>query len=90
MGLGTTLFWLFLLRLTLLSVLMAWVYNNNRRSKLSAILFRFAYNFTFSLVYPVPETTHLSGTILILLLVSAVVVILGSGTLTRREVLSVE
>jgi len=46
-GFGTTLFWLFILRMTLLSIPITWVYNNNQRSILSAVLLHFAYNFTF-------------------------------------------
>jgi hypothetical protein len=60
-GLGTPLFWLFLLRMTALSAPIPWVYNNNGRSILSAILLHLAYNFTFSFLYPVPETMRLAG-----------------------------
>jgi membrane protease YdiL (CAAX protease family) len=86
-GFGTPLFWLFLLRLTALSVPITWVYNNNRRSILSAILLHFAYNFTFSFVSPVPETMHGSGTVLTLLMGIVIVVAWGPRTLTRREAL---
>jgi membrane protease YdiL (CAAX protease family) len=89
-GFGTTLFWLFLLRMTLLSVPLTWVYNNNRRSILSAILLNFAYNFTFSFVYPIPETMHLYGTVLILLMVIVIVIIWGPQTLSHQEVLGLE
>lgn len=84
-GFGTNLFWLFLLRMTLLSVPMTWVYNSNQRSILSAILFHFAYNFTFSFVYPIPETVHLYGTALVLIMVVAIVTIWGSQMLTRPK-----
>jgi hypothetical protein len=53
---------------------------------LSAILLHFAYNFTFSFVYPIPETMHLYGTTLVLLMVIGVVVMWGPQTLTRRGV----
>lgn len=89
-GFGTVLFWLFLLRMTLLSVIVTWVYNNNRRSILSAILLHFAYNFTFNLVYPVPETMHLYGTVLILITVIVVVIVWGPQTLAHRGVSSLE
>lgn len=82
-GFGTGLFWLFLLRMTLLSVPMAWVYNNTRRSILSAILLHFAYNFTFSFVYPIPESMHLIGTGSILMMVIVIVLVWGPQTLTR-------
>jgi membrane protease YdiL (CAAX protease family) len=84
-GFGSTLFRLFLLRMTLISVLMTWVYNNNRRSILSAILFHFAYNFTFSLLYPISEAVHLYGTILTLILAIGVALIWGPQTLARRR-----
>lgn len=45
LGLGTLGFWLFMVGKIPLSVLMTWVYNNNRRSTLSAILFHFSVNF---------------------------------------------
>jgi membrane protease YdiL (CAAX protease family) len=83
-GFGTLLFWLFLLRMTLLSVPITWVYNNNRRSILSAILLHFAYNFTFSFVYPVPDTMHIVGTGLMLLLDIVIVIAWGPKTLTGR------
>lgn len=86
-GFRTNLFWLFLLRMTLLSVPMTWVYNSNQRSILSAILFHFAYNFTFSFVYPIPETVHLYGTALVLIMVVAIVTIWGSQMLTRPKAL---
>jgi membrane protease YdiL (CAAX protease family) len=83
-GFGTLLFWLFLLRMTLLSIPITWVYNNNRRSILSAILLHFAYNFTFSFVYPVPETVHVVGTALMLALAALIVIGWGPETLTGR------
>jgi membrane protease YdiL (CAAX protease family) len=89
-GFGTTLFWLFLLRMALLSVPMTWVYNNNQRSILSAILLHFAYNLTFSFVYPIPETMHLYGTAAILMMVIVIVIIWGPQTLTHRETLDLE
>lgn len=85
-GFGTMLFWLFLLRMTLISVLITWIYNNNQRSILSAILLHFAYNFTFSFVYPIPDTMHLFGTLLILLMVIVIVRFWGPQTLTRSTV----
>ncbi|GAP41715.1 CPBP family intramembrane glutamic endopeptidase [Flexilinea flocculi] len=45
LGLGTEAFWLFMADKIPLSVLMTWVYNNNRRSTLSAVLFHFSVNF---------------------------------------------
>jgi len=44
LGLGTAQFWLYMLDKVPQSVLMTWIYNNNRRSILSAILFHFMVN----------------------------------------------
>lgn len=44
LGLGTSQFWLYMLDKVPQSVLMTWIYNNNRRSTLSAILFHFMVN----------------------------------------------
>jgi membrane protease YdiL (CAAX protease family) len=83
-GAGTLLFWLFVLRMTLFSVPITWVYNHTGRSILSAILFHFAYNLTYSLVYPVPEGLHLTGTLLLLGAAVGIVIVWGPRTLTRR------
>lgn len=44
LGLGTGQFWLYMLDKVPESILMTWIYNNNRRSTLSAILFHFMIN----------------------------------------------
>jgi uncharacterized protein len=44
LGLGTAQFWLYMMDKVPQSVLMTWIYNNNRRSTLSAILFHFMVN----------------------------------------------
>lgn len=44
LGLGTARFWLYMLDKVPQSVLMTWIYNNNRRSTLSAILFHLMIN----------------------------------------------
>ena len=44
LGLGTSQFWLYMLDKVPQSILMTWLYNNNRRSTLSAILFHFMVN----------------------------------------------
>jgi membrane protease YdiL (CAAX protease family) len=44
LGLGTGQFWLYMMDKVPLSILMTWVYNNNRQSTLSAILFHFMVN----------------------------------------------
>ena len=44
LGLGTVRFWLYMMDKVPQSVLMTWIYNNNRRSTLSAIMFHFMVN----------------------------------------------
>jgi membrane protease YdiL (CAAX protease family) len=45
LGIGTSQFWLYMLDKIPQSVLMTWIYNNNRRSTASAVLFHFMVNF---------------------------------------------
>jgi uncharacterized protein len=45
LGMGTPLFWLYMLDKIPQSIWMTWIYNNNRRSTLSAVLFHFMVNF---------------------------------------------
>jgi membrane protease YdiL (CAAX protease family) len=45
LGVGTPQFWLYMLDKVPLSILMTWLYNNNRRSTLTAVLFHFMVNF---------------------------------------------
>lgn len=46
LGVFTVDFWLFLLMMIPETVLMTWIYNNNKRSTLSAVFFHFAINLT--------------------------------------------
>ena len=50
LGLGTQGFWLFMLDKIPQSILITWVFNNNRRSTWSAVLFHFMINFLGELV----------------------------------------
>lgn len=45
LGVGTQRFWLYMLDKVPESILMTWLYNNNRRSTVTAILFHFMVNF---------------------------------------------
>jgi membrane protease YdiL (CAAX protease family) len=51
-GFGTTGFWLFMAGLIPETILMTWIFNNTRRSTLSAILFHFMTNFTGQFLDP--------------------------------------
>ncbi len=55
LGLGTQRFWLYMLDKMPQSVLMTWIYNNTRRSTLSAILFHFTVNFVGELFDLAPQ-----------------------------------
>ena len=46
MGLGSRSFWLYMSAIVPTTVLMTWIYNNTRRSTLSAVLFHFMINLT--------------------------------------------
>lgn len=84
LGVGTLSFWLFMLDKVPQSVLMTWIYNHNRRSTLSAVLFHFMVNFIGELF----ELTARADVFLILLwIVAAVAVTLAMGpeTLTRQS-----
>lgn len=50
LGIGTPQFWLYMLDKVPQSILMTWIYNNNRRSTLSAVLFHFMVNFVGELI----------------------------------------
>jgi membrane protease YdiL (CAAX protease family) len=83
-GYGSALFWLFSLGMLPQSVLIAWVYNNNQRSTLSAILFHFVINFSGEFFSPTLEARFYQF-VLITLMASIVVAIWGPKTLTFRE-----
>lgn len=67
-GAGTWLFWLFIMRMTALTIIMTVVYNANHRSILSAILLHFMFNFTFVFLQPAPMEIHGYGTLILVLL----------------------
>ena len=73
-GVSTPEFWLFLAGILPLSILHTWVYNENRWSTLAAVLLHFAYNFTWSLVYPISVSVNLLQ--VVLMSIAAVVLIL--------------
>lgn len=50
LGIGTPQFWLYLLDKIPQSILITWIYNNNRRSILAAVLFHFMVNFVGELL----------------------------------------
>jgi len=72
LGVNTPRFWIFLATMVPLSVLMTWVYNNARRSTLSAALVHFTGNLCGALV---AKTAWLAGIELALLTICATVVV---------------
>lgn len=84
LGIGTPTFWLFMLDKIPQSVIMTWVYNNNRRSTLSAILIHFMVNYIGELF---DLTRQAEAYQVFLWWVSAlgVTAFWGAATLTRIE-----
>ena len=50
LGVYSLAFWLFMLELISAAFIMTWIFNNNQRSTLSAVLFYFMFNFSGELV----------------------------------------
>jgi membrane protease YdiL (CAAX protease family) len=81
-GVGTLRFWLFFINIVALSVLYSWVFNNNRRTTLSAILFHFMTNFTGEL-FTLPVRVEAYKTLWIVIAAIAVTFVWGPSTLAR-------
>jgi uncharacterized protein len=88
MGLFSLRFWLFFIQVLPLAVLFTWVYNNNGRSTLSAILMHFMTNSTITLIvelrHALPERIEVIRTAVFVLAAVVVVLVWGPKTLTRR------
>jgi membrane protease YdiL (CAAX protease family) len=52
-------FWYFMLAIVPLTIMLTWVYNQNQRSILGAVLLHFMYNFSLGMVYPLSQNTNL-------------------------------
>jgi membrane protease YdiL (CAAX protease family) len=65
------------------TILYTWIYNNTRRSTLSAILFHFMQNFTGEL-FELSARAEIYSLLLTISAVITVVVVWGSKTLTRQ------
>ena len=81
---GSPSLWLFMLDKIPQSILMTWIYNHNRRSTLSAVLFHFAVNFVgeFFVLTQQAELVYVLSWIAAAL---GVVAIWGPATLTRSK-----
>ena len=80
LGVGSLRFWLFVVDLVPKSVLYTWIYNNNRRSTLSAVLFHFMGNFVGEL-FPLADRAECYKVLLYFVGALAVTAIWGPGTL---------
>jgi len=68
-----------------MSILYTWVYNNNGRSILSAILLHFMHNFILNMLIPISNRADMFKTALLVLMAIGVVVVWGAKTFTRDE-----
>jgi len=85
LGLGSSRFWLFMVGMVPVSVLYTWIYNNNGRSTLSAVLFHFTINFTGELL-SLSSRAEVYNALLCVIVAIAIAIIWGPETLTcRRE-----
>ena len=89
MGFATRLFWLWVIQVIAGSIFYTWVYNNNKRNVLSALLIHFMSNSTTTLVAQLgnalPLPTELIRTMVYVVLAITVVVIWGSKTLVQDD-----
>jgi membrane protease YdiL (CAAX protease family) len=83
-GLGTQRFWLYMLTIVVESSLYTWIYNNTRRSTLSAILFHFVGN-AFGELFALSARAEVYSFLLAVAAVLCVVLIWGPRTMTRGE-----
>jgi membrane protease YdiL (CAAX protease family) len=80
-GLFSQYYWMFMLNTILGSIIHTWLYNNNHRSILTAILFHAAHNLTLSLIMPVSSTLLIYAAVLNAIIVLGLVRIYGAKTL---------
>ena len=80
-GLFSQNYWMFLLNATLGAVLHTWLYNDNRRSILTAILFHGAHNLTLALFAPISDWMLVYAAAVNLAIVAGLVHACGAKTL---------
>jgi hypothetical protein len=84
LGLGTLSFWLFMIATIPESILMTWIFNNNQRSTLSAVLFHSMINITGELIEATERAEFLQVSLLIVTAIT-VIIVWGPKTLTRGQ-----
>lgn len=82
LGFGTTSFWMFMVGAVASSVLYTWIYNNTRRSTLSAILIHFMENYVGEL-FALSEGAEVYYFAFKVVAVALIVLIWGPKALTR-------
>ena len=84
LGFGSLAFWAYGAFCLAVSILIAWVYNNNGRSILAAILLHFMSNATTTVLGPISDRTNIFA--IGILVVAAIVVVItwGAKTFTRQ------
>lgn len=82
LGFGSAAFWRFMSFATVISVFFTWIYNNNRRSILSAALFHFSVNFTGN-VLDISGRAEFYRIVVLGAMAVIVVAIYGAGNLTK-------
>ena len=92
MGFATALFWLWVIQVVAGSIFFTWVYNNNNRSILSAILVHFMNNATFTVIAQLgnalPWRTELIRTVITVSFAVIVVTVWGSITMVMKDTTS--
>jgi membrane protease YdiL (CAAX protease family) len=83
LGFGSAAFWRFMIFATVISIFFTWIYNNNRRSILSAALFHFSVNFTGNIL-EISEQLELHRIILFAVLALIVIFFYGTKKLTGK------
>jgi membrane protease YdiL (CAAX protease family) len=85
LGFGSLAFWAFDASVIAMSILYAWVYNNNGRSILAAILLHLMSNATTNVLAPISDRASLFSIGLLVAAAVVVVLVCGEKTLIRGQ-----
>jgi membrane protease YdiL (CAAX protease family) len=87
MGFATSLFWLWVVQVVAGTIFFTWVYNNNRRSILSAVLIHFMSNSTFTIIAQLggtlPLRIEIIRTAITVALAAIIVIVWGPTTMSK-------